>query len=155
MIVRKHKENELKNINNLRGLNKLFGDCSFKVGMVGDGANDLIAIKEADLGIGISSSDAIYSSSFAVKELSQIIEILSESKNVERQIYEMSKYYGITQFISIISSVIISYDCSYFTGIELTYKNFVNTLFITLLFAMSKPVNKLVSSIPNSNFMDL
>lgn len=59
-----------------KGLQKYFGDCSYKVGMVGDGANDLIAIKEADLGIGISSSDAIYSASFAVNKLSQIIHIL-------------------------------------------------------------------------------
>lgn len=49
--------------------------------MVGDGANDLIAIKEADLGIGISSSDAIYSAAFAIQDLSQIIDIILEAKN--------------------------------------------------------------------------
>jgi P-type E1-E2 ATPase len=41
--------------------------------MVGDGANDLIAIKEADVGIGISSTDAVYSASFAIKDLAHII----------------------------------------------------------------------------------
>ena len=28
-----------------KGIKKIFGECSWKVGMVGDGANDLIAIK--------------------------------------------------------------------------------------------------------------
>jgi cation-transporting P-type ATPase 13A2 len=59
----------------------IFGESSVKVGMVGDGANDLIAIKDADIGIGISSSDAVYSAAFAIKDLSQIIEIICESKN--------------------------------------------------------------------------
>lgn len=54
--------------------------------MVGDGANDLIAIKEADIGIGISASDAIYSAAFAVKDLSQILGVVLESKNTERLI---------------------------------------------------------------------
>jgi P-type E1-E2 ATPase len=35
--------------------------------MVGDGANDLIAIKEVHVGIGISTSDAVFSASFAIK----------------------------------------------------------------------------------------
>ncbi len=60
---------------------KIFGDCSMKVGMVGDGANDLIAIKDADIGIGISSSDAVYSASFSITDLSQIIELICESRN--------------------------------------------------------------------------
>lgn len=57
--------------------------------MVGDGANDLIAIKEADVGIGIAASDAIYSASFTVSRLLQIEEIIREAKSTERQIFEI------------------------------------------------------------------
>ena len=68
------------------------------------------------MGIGISSSDAVYSASFAITDLSQIVQIILEAKNTERQINEMSKYYGITQFISIVNTVILTEDCAYFTS---------------------------------------
>lgn len=54
--------------------------------MIGDGANDLLAIRAADLGIGITNSDAIYGSSFSVTTLLQVCQIIRESKNTERQI---------------------------------------------------------------------
>ena len=57
-----------------------------KIGMVGDGANDLIAIKDADVGVGISSGDAVYSASFSITNLRQIIDLICESKNTEQQI---------------------------------------------------------------------
>jgi P-type E1-E2 ATPase len=40
--------------------------------MCGDGANDLIAIREADVGIGISDSDASYGASFSITEMLQL-----------------------------------------------------------------------------------
>lgn len=67
----------------------------------------------------------------------------------------MAKYYGITQFLSIVLTLIMTSDYSYFTSIELIYKNFLNTLLITLLFGRSKPAEKLTKKTPNSNFLDL
>lgn len=67
----------------------------------------------------------------------------------------MAKYYGITQFLSIVNTVILTEDCSYFTTYQLLYKNFVNTLLITLFFGTCRPLTKLKKFIPNSNFLDL
>lgn len=103
----------------------------------------------------MSSSDAVYSASFAITDLSQIIQIILEAKNTERQINEMAKYYGITQFISIVNTVILTEDCTYFTSFELMYKNFLNTLWMTVALCLSHPAKKLNKLIPNSNFLDL
>lgn len=123
--------------------------------MVGDGANDLIAIKEADVGIGISSTDAVYSASFAVKDLSQIIDIICESKSTERQIIEMTQYFVMTNFMDIITFIILITDASSPTSLHIIYKNFVTTIFITLFFALSRPAKQLSKYLPNSNFMGL
>jgi P-type E1-E2 ATPase len=91
---------------------RIFGECSLKVGMVGDGANDLIAIKKADVGIGISNSDAFYSAAFTIKDLSQIINILCEGKSTERQIVDLTQYYSIINFICITTTLILITDVS-------------------------------------------
>ena len=44
--------------------------------MCGDGANDLLALKEADLSLGIQESDASYGSSFTIKKLIHIDDII-------------------------------------------------------------------------------
>jgi P-type E1-E2 ATPase len=47
-----------------------------KIGMCGDGANDLMAIREADVGIGINDSDASYAASFTITEMLDVDQII-------------------------------------------------------------------------------
>jgi P-type E1-E2 ATPase len=48
--------------------------------MCGDGANDLMAIREADVGLGISDSDASYGASFTIVNMMDVDEIVRDSK---------------------------------------------------------------------------
>jgi P-type E1-E2 ATPase len=72
VILKKEKERIYAQYTALSWKNRTFGGRMRKIAMVGDGANDLMAIREADIGIGISNSDAVYSSDFTIKELTQV-----------------------------------------------------------------------------------
>lgn len=64
-----------------------------KVGMCGDGSNDLIAIREADIGIGVNNSDASYAATFTITELDNVDYIIRDSKATTTNIVEMIRYY--------------------------------------------------------------
>ena len=63
----KKRQSKLKNFLKLNRL---------KIGMCGDGANDLLALREADLSVGIQETDASYGSSFTVKNISDVYQII-------------------------------------------------------------------------------
>lgn len=66
----------------------------------------------------------------------------------------MTKYYGLTQFTSIIVTLILSTDSSYFTSLQLIYKSFLSTLIITLFLGMTRPAKQMCRYLNNSNLLD-
>ena len=75
-MVNLFKELVDKEYNELGFCQKNFGPEKKKVGMCGDGANDLMAIKQADVGIGINDSDASYGASFTIINMLDVDEII-------------------------------------------------------------------------------
>jgi magnesium-transporting ATPase (P-type) len=67
----------------------------------------------------------------------------------------MTKYYGLTQFTSIVVTLIMSTDACYFTSLQLIYKSFLSTLPITLFLGMTKPAKTMTKYLNNSNLLDL
>lgn len=62
-------------------MKKYFGKSVEKVGMVGDGANDILAIKEADLGVGISETDSSFAAHFTICNVEDVERIMREGRS--------------------------------------------------------------------------
>lgn len=65
----------------------------------------------------------------------------------------MSRYYLIISFLTITSTLILTFDASYHTSIQLIYLNFFIISPVTMLFAFSKSQSKLTAFQPDTNFM--
>lgn len=74
-------------------ISRLCGQLKPKVGMCGDGANDLMAIRTSDVGIGINDSDASYGATFAIVNMLEVDQIIRDSKATTTNIVEMIRYY--------------------------------------------------------------
>lgn len=107
--------------------------------MCGDGANDLMAIKEADVGMGISDTDSSFAANFAISELKGVELIVREGKATLMNLIEIFRYYGSSNFLKITSSMIMLWDNSYFTPNQITFFNYSSTIWLALFLALSTP----------------
>lgn len=107
--------------------------------MCGDGANDLLALREADLSIGIQATDASYGSSFTVKNMLDVDWVIKESKCTQANIIILYQFYGSISFLVLICSIVMITDYTYFATNQLMYLNFGTILLIPGTLAMSRP----------------
>jgi hypothetical protein len=107
------------------------------------------------VGIGIASSDAVYSAAFTVSRLWQIEEIIREAKNTERQIIEVTQYYGMAQLLSLTITLLLTTEGSYPSSIQLIYTNFGLMLAVPLFYGLSRPAEKLTKYLTQTNFLGL
>lgn len=124
-----------------------------QIGMVGDGMNDLMAIRESDVGILVTSEYKITMPNFNIQSLNQIKQIILESKNLSRQMVEISIFFGLYNITSIVMTLLLLTDSGYFTNQELIYKNFLSSIFYSGFMIFSKPLERLTSDRPITNIM--
>lgn len=119
--------------------------------MCGDGANDLMAIRQSDVGIGINDSDASYGATFAIVDMLSVDEIVRDSKATITNIVEMIRYYEFISFLKIPASLLMILDSAYFNQAELLFFNFTSTVIYPIFQAMSRPSKTVTKAIPNGN----
>ena len=121
--------------------------------MCGDGANDLLALKEADLSLGIQESDASYASSFSIRSLLDVDAVIRESKGNVSNIMQLFVYIASTSMGSKMFSIMLATnaaDCSPYVRF---YYNFTSILVFPLLFALSRPTPSPTKHVPNASLL--
>ncbi len=68
--------------------------------MVGDGANDILAINMADVGIGINHCKSSYGSSYSVPDEGSVLRVVTEGKATVANLMDQSRYTVIVNILS-------------------------------------------------------
>ena len=123
--------------------------------MCGDGANDLLALREADISLGIQKCDASYGASFAINNLLDVDQVIRESKNTVSNIMQMFIYMVSTFIAAKFVSILFITNASDHDPNARFYYNFTSILLFPLLISLSKPIGDSTSKTPVSSFMTL
>lgn len=132
---------------------KLFGEACSKIAMVGDGANDILAIRQSDVGIGMSETDSSFAASFSVSKVMDVEVVMRSGRSTMTIIIEIFQYYVAVSCLKYTASVILAVDSSGYSDGQWTAINYMSTIEIVVLLCLSGPAKQLSRYLPNDNFM--
>ena len=124
---------------------------NYIVGMIGDGLNDIGALKKADFGFSICDSEMGMCSSFTTKKESFfcVIELISEGRKTASTIIHLFKYFSLYSFIQFSTvSVLFCYGRG-ITNSQYLIEDLFIVIFLVFCVIMTKSSRNLSTQIPN------
>ena len=112
-----------------------------------------MAIKQADVGIGISDSDGTFSADFVVSQLQQIEAIIREGKSIGNIAIETLLMFFINTWLYIPLMLLTLHDLCTFSDATVFYKNAAFVIVIPIFQSMTRPTDSNTSKGPEMNIL--
>ncbi|CDW88269.1 atpase type 13a2 isoform 3 [Stylonychia lemnae] len=124
--------------------------CRTEVGMCGDGANDCAALKTADSGISLSSSDASIAAPFSsqIQDISSVVELLKEGRSALVTSFQIFKFVGLYAMIQYMNVILLYHSGSDLGDFQFLWQDLFIALPLCYFMGLTEPWPELNDNLP-------